>query len=356
MSVAPSSAARGQIAIQPSYFTSSAFVDAAREDVASLIQCFAEQYEGSQPSQPFTLFKDIWVSQGWTWIHFKIFDARSREAFLRVMMRIFTEYMNVTETPLRRVAALFGLHTFFSTQPSVSSPKLHCVSHVEVPSDLYDAIMHLPEALRAEPLAPVRPHAIYVLSMLVKKGVFQILPRSGVYPLNPRELPRELVVEEVGNGTVKKKGRPSKREKKKKAKDSLLSLNQWLDRTKQTYEVPSGAESSERGGAMTTHALLSQRPVATRETYRWSKSGLLGELASEGEVGWAALRRANEVVVKRMRKMDEDAASRGLEVGGEGGERTGLGRIDKAAGELGVEGSRGGPGGLLNLLEGAGLF
>lgn len=90
MAVAPSSASRGQIIVQPPYFTSFTFVDAVREDVTLLIQSYADQYERARPVQPFTLFKDIWVSQGWTWIHFKIFDARSREIFLKVMMRMFT--------------------------------------------------------------------------------------------------------------------------------------------------------------------------------------------------------------------------------------------------------------------------
>lgn len=96
MSVAPSSGGRGQIVVQPAYFTSSVFVDAARADVTSLIQRYVEQYENMHPSRPFTLFKEIWVSLGWIWIHFKIFDARSRETFLRVMMRIFTGGISVS--------------------------------------------------------------------------------------------------------------------------------------------------------------------------------------------------------------------------------------------------------------------
>lgn len=259
------------------------------------------------------------------------------------MMRIFTEHMSVTETPLRRVAALFGLYAFLNTQPSMSVPKLHSVSHVEVTSDLYDAIMCLPDMLNTELLERLRPHAIYVLSGLA--GAFQILPHSKVCPLNPREIPRELVVEEVGK---KKRGRLSKLEKKKKAKDSLASLSKWLDQTKQTYDVGNGSETS---GTVTRHALLSQRPVATRSDYRTCKSELWAELGKDDAGGSAALRRASDAVVRRMRKMDEAAAAEGLEVGGEGGDRTGLGRVERAAGEIG-----GGRGGLLSLLEGAGLF
>ncbi|KAI6095515.1 hypothetical protein EDD16DRAFT_1678221 [Pisolithus croceorrhizus] len=305
MSLAPSSGSRGQIVVQPAYFTSSAFY------VSLLLQCYAEQYERVRPPQPFTLFKDTWVSQGWTWIHFKIFDARSREAFLKVMMRIFTEHMGVTETPLRRVAALFGLYTFLNAQPSMSMPKLHSVSHVEVTSDLYDAIMCLPDTLNT------------------------ILPHSKVCPMNPREVPRELV----------KRGRLSKLEKKK-AKDSLASLSKWLDRTKQTHEIGAGSETS---GTVTRHVLLSQRPVSTRSNYRMCKSELWAELGKDEAGGSAALRRASDAVVRRMRKMDEMAATEGLEVGGEGGDRTGLGRVERAASETGG-------GGLLSLLEGAGLF
>ena len=376
MAVAPSSASRGQIVLQPPYFTSSAFVDAAREDVDLLIQSYADQYERARPAQPFTLFKDLWVSQGWTWIHFKVFDARSRDTFLKVTMRIFSgelyafcpqhpmltpgeERLAVAEAPIRRVAALFGLYTFFSTQPSASVPKLHSVSHIEVTSgmctlittsllpntfpDLYDAIMHLPDTLDAEHLVHLRPHVIYVLSEFSKAGAFYILPHSRAHPLNPRELPREVVVEDLA---VKKRGRPSKREKKKKAKDSLVALNKWLVRTKQLCEV-AGPES----GEMSTHVLLSQRPTTTRANYRWYKSGLLHELSLEDDVGQAALRRANDAVAKRMRRMDEAAAARGLEVGGEGGDRTGLGRVERAVDELGERGR----GGLLCLMDGAGI-
>lgn len=93
MSLAPSpSSSRGEIILQPAYFTSSAFVHAARADVSRLIQDYSQQYTRSAHSRnhPFTLFKEIWQTQGWTWIQFKVFDTRSRAAFLRVVMRLFS--------------------------------------------------------------------------------------------------------------------------------------------------------------------------------------------------------------------------------------------------------------------------
>ena len=90
MSLAPThTTPRGQVVLQPTYFTSSLFVDPAREDINHLIQVYTERYGAFPLSQPFALFKDIWVNQGWTWLHFKTFDARSRDGFLKVTMRLF---------------------------------------------------------------------------------------------------------------------------------------------------------------------------------------------------------------------------------------------------------------------------
>jgi hypothetical protein len=90
MSVAPSpSSSRGEVVLQPAYFTSSAFVHAARADIDCLIQQYSQQYAHSR-DHPFTLFKEVWQRQGWTWIQFKVFDTRSRAAFLRVILRLFS--------------------------------------------------------------------------------------------------------------------------------------------------------------------------------------------------------------------------------------------------------------------------
>jgi len=140
---------RGHMVLQPTYFTSSLFVDLAREDISHLITVYTERYSRSPPAHPFALFKDIWNNQGWTWLHFKAFDARSRDAFLKVTMRLFsgrseclvsphhelilyTERLAESESPLTRAAALFSLYTFFATQPSTSAPPLYTVAHLSV--------------------------------------------------------------------------------------------------------------------------------------------------------------------------------------------------------------------------------
>jgi hypothetical protein len=70
----------------------------------------------------------------------------------------------------------------------------------------------------------------------------------------------------------------------------------------------------------------------------------------EGGEGVEALERANMAVLARLKKIDAMAAEKGMEVGGEGGELTGLGRVERAVGELRV----GDKGGILGLSEGAG--
>ncbi|KAJ6621579.1 hypothetical protein B0H10DRAFT_2016477 [Mycena sp. CBHHK59/15] len=110
---------RGHVVLQPSYFTSSIYVKALRDDLTTL--------------QPFALFKDLWNAQGWEWLHFKVFERRTRDTFLNVTARLFLERMVKTEAPFTRTVALFALYTFFNTQPSGSAPPLNSLSHIPIP-------------------------------------------------------------------------------------------------------------------------------------------------------------------------------------------------------------------------------
>lgn len=87
--------------------------------------------------------------------------------------------------------------------------------------------MRLPDALDGEFLLPIRPHVVYVQSKLLQAQVFQILPHAEMHPLSPRALPREVVDE--ATTTTKKKGRPSRRERVKKGRESLAALDGWCD-------------------------------------------------------------------------------------------------------------------------------
>ncbi|KAG2159690.1 uncharacterized protein EDB93DRAFT_1111525 [Suillus bovinus] len=366
MSLAPThTTPRGQVVLQPTYFTCSLFVDPAREDIDHLVRVYAERYARSPIPQPFMLFKDIWNNQGWAWLHFKVFDTRSRDAFLKVTMQLLSERLAESEYPLTRAAALFGLYTFFATQPSTSAPPLHALAHLAVTIDMYQSLLKLPDVLETDFLRPLRPYIIHVLSALQKAQFFHILPPSNLYPHNPRELPREKFISDgyeqaAYATTTKKKGRPSKHDKLKKSKDAVVALDKWLDKTAYTYQ-PSRNTSVEAPQPVTTHILLSHPPSMTRNNYRAKKSELLEKLepdyphATTESLGRSALERANLGVVSRLQKIDEEAAAKGMEIGGEGGERTGLRRVERAADELGKIGLLGSRSGLLGLLEGAGI-
>lgn len=221
-------------------------------------------------------------------------------------------------------------------------------------------------------MSPLRPYATFVLSKLLDAQVFHILPESSLRPHNPAILPREFFVRDdadaasvmaiseqsdaAGPSTKpppKKKGRPSKRDKAKKAKDALAVLDKWLEKNTFTYPVPPTADPEEAQIPKKTHALIANPPVTTHSNYAVQKTALLEQLTSPctADVGIPALARANEAVLARLKRIDEMAAEQGLEVGGEGGDMTGLVRVEKAVEELRNGKSKGG---ILNLLEGAG--
>ncbi|EKM61133.1 uncharacterized protein PHACADRAFT_83686 [Phanerochaete carnosa HHB-10118-sp] len=361
MSTSPApSVARGEILLQPSYFTSSLFVDPVREDIAQLVQIFAQAF--LQPAQqddqqaaegPFAFFKAIWKDSGWTWFHFKVLDGRARETFIRIVLRCFSEYFVESVNPLAQTIALFGMYTFFMMQPSTSAPSLYTLKHIPLPLDVYKTLLELPSNLSTPQLLPLQPYATHLLETLLTAQAFHILPSSSLRAQNPSDIPRERFVEdgtEAPTGSaVKKKGRPSRRDKARKAKDAAAALDRWLDKN-------TVGGSSTSTPSKTTHTLISHPPAASRAIYTMEKTQLLNVIDTPGDnlPTREALIRANDAVLTRLRKIDEMAAERGLEVGGEGGEKTGLARVDRAVKELkgGHAGSRGG---ILNLLEGAGL-
>ncbi|KAI0271414.1 hypothetical protein BC834DRAFT_859357 [Gloeopeniophorella convolvens] len=365
MSLAPTpSASRGDLILQPPFFTSSLFVNPFRDDIECLTDLFIEECT-DDVEQPFALFKRIWQEQGWTFMHLKVFDARTRHTYLTVACRLFVERMAGNVEPLRRLVALFALYTFYFTQPSDTRISLYSIKHIAIAVDQYNLLLALPKAVSSK----LAPYASHVLSALLEAKAFYILPGSGFGPYNPRVLPREVYVEEedeAARGTEselgpapsegaapkvpRKKGRPSKRDIAKRSKDAVAGLDRWLERTESIGRAVGGGEpgpSRARGG----HALLSHAPAASRTHYRMQKARLLDTLlrAEDGE-GVQALERANMAVLGRLKRIDAMAAEKGMEVGGEGGELTGLGRVERAVGEL-----REGGQGLLRLTEGAGI-
>lgn len=301
--------------------------------------------------------------------------------------------MRETEPPINRVASLFALYTFFSTQPTTKAPSLHVITHIEIPiggpirlkvcnntdlcSDQYASILKLPETL-TDHLAQLQPHTIYILSKLIK--AFYILPASNLGPFNPRDLPREIFTHDIDDNPTggaeapptKKKGRPTKRDKRVKAIKALQQVDKWLEknsvpsRPTSAASTPGPGHDSDTPPSVSTHILMSNPPTATLHTYRAQKMQLLDAIAvtdpGTGEKAkktpaQEALEKANQAVLVRLKKLDRMAAEKGLELGSEGGERTGLERVEKAVAELDNENGIPGPrGGILGLLEGGGIM
>ncbi|KAI0286905.1 hypothetical protein BGY98DRAFT_942666 [Russula aff. rugulosa BPL654] len=361
MSLAPTpSATRGDLILQPPFFTSSLLVDPFRADIERLIDLFVQEH-AVHAARPFALFKRLWEEQGWTYMHLKIFDARTRHTYLAVACRLFVEQIAEHVEPIRRLVALFGLYTFYFTQPLDSRIPLYSIRHIDISLDQFELLLEMPRII--PPM--LAPYASQVLSALTNAKAFYILPVSKIGPYNPRVLPREVFIEDVdemaerdpltaplesevdprvpglnstGEDAVttkvsKKKGRPSKRDIAKRAKEAVAGLDRWLERTNWVGQVASG----DGAGPSRAHgqALLSHAPIASRANYGVQKARVLGALLEREEGnGVEVLERANMEVLGRLKKIDAMAAERGMEVGGEGGELTGLGRVERAAAEL----------------------
>lgn len=223
----------------------------------------------------------------------------------------------------------------------------------------------------------MRRYVVHVLTSLLDVQVFDILPVSSLHAQNPAKLPREIFVPEgqdfsaedhqVGSGAPsKKKGRPSKRDKIRKTKEALASLEKFVDKNIviNSMRPPASPEQSDSTPPGVTHVVFGQAPHASLSTYEARKDDLLaavyadasGTPASTGPLsGQTALLRANEAVLLRLKQIDAMAAEQGLEVGGEGGEQTGLERVERAVDELRRSSGLGACGGILGLLEGAGI-
>ena len=176
-------------------------------------------------------------------------------------------------------------------------------------------------------LLPLRPYTVTVLGSLIKDHVFYILPRAELWADNPRELPREQVVNDgtfLSETGKRKRGRPSKHEKAMKNKAMLNKLEKWMEDT--TYHgLSSSANSAEQSGSM--YLLLANPPRTTLEHYEEQKSQLLGALLSTEE-GLNAVRGASATVLEQLKGAKELVADEE-----QSGDFTGLERAERACEE-----------------------
>ena len=200
--------------------------------------------------------------------------------------------------------------------------------------DTLQYLLSLPSLLDTEHLSPLGRQVAHVLSQLVSSGAFYILPSSD---LGLWDLPREIFVPDGEEGAAvaeastaaRKRGRPSRRDKQKRANQATATLDAWL-RERQPCDAPDTPELHSGD-----HDQVPVPISSSRDAYLVQKMVML-EVLARNESGGEVLRTANEAVLRRLREIDEMAASQGLEVGGEGGEKTGLARVEKVVGEMEV--------------------
>ena len=215
---------------------------------------------------------------------------------------------------------------------------------------MLDLLISLPEEVSTPQLAFLQPSTAHILRACLRDRIFYILPHSSHCPQDPRLLPRfgldkDAVIqsEALPARNPDKRRKPTKAEKLKSAREATVHLAQWLGNG-------SGVGGNERGEGG-TQSRLQQRTDEQRAVYQEDKVRMLQDIEQNSEL----LHNANQDTLAQVKRIQEDAARHGLEVGapevqGAGTRATALQRVEQAAGEWSY-----GKGGVLGLLEGSGL-
>ncbi|KAF6766563.1 hypothetical protein DFP72DRAFT_1089079 [Ephemerocybe angulata] len=329
--------------IQPSYFTSSLYTEALREDISDLVAEFQEQYTANASEAPFSVFKRTWRAQKWHLLQLRVFDDRTPSWDIKTSHDL--EKTKTCEPLFTRATTLLALYTFYSTQPLETIPAIWHLKHIPIPIDHLRDLQTIADSLDTSDFASLRRPAAYVLRFLREGNVFLILPNSNLHPENPRSLPRETYLDHgriasADAPATKKKGRPTKNDKTRKMKSAMHNLEGWLDKTRPFVELPPPAVG--------TSASASAAPKV--EGYKLIKAELLDLMATEGpgSEGHAAILKANEFILQRLKEVREVVPHDDDSV--EDSSSAGIGRVELAVEDL----ERGLNRGVLDLLEGSG--
>ncbi|KAG8975724.1 hypothetical protein FRC05_005242 [Tulasnella sp. 425] len=260
----PYSARSNPPALIPLYYTSELFVDPLREDISDLLTAFAEHFEEGKepPSEPFSLFKTIWIDQGWDIFHLKCDEPRSRWTFLKTVFRCFIERIEKKESGAVQAAALFGLYTFYGTQPDPSTGYTY-LNKIPIAIDTYVYVLTLPEVVPQ----PLSNHVLYVLKTFIEDETFTILPDSSLHPYQTRDLPNATL---VPYEYTARDGRPTKPQLVARTRHAVNKLDNWVQamdaaKVPDTLDAFSGMEE-EREGQVGSSTSASNTPQAGPST------------------------------------------------------------------------------------------
>ncbi|QRV88759.1 small nuclear RNA activating complex (SNAPc), subunit SNAP43 [Ceratobasidium sp. AG-Ba] len=257
MTLRPTVALHGSLpALQPEFYYSDVFLTPLRLDVDKLLTDFVQRLlnkpdqdglpASSSPTDltgasaeqnSFEIFKTCWVSNHWRFMHLRCLDAIGRGAFLHVLHRLFLAVrqnvltgslipeaaLSYQETYMK-LGALYGLYTFYVTQPA----QLYRLKQIPIPLDHIQQLFQLP--LNFE-----YPHnlvATHLIATLISNKAFRVLPISGLHPLNPTVLPQTFVAISTTDQDTRPRGpgRVTLTQRLRTAKRAVDELRALLDR------------------------------------------------------------------------------------------------------------------------------
>lgn len=192
-------------------------------------------------------------------------------------------------------------------------------------ADRFKQLIGLSNTLASGQLVPLREPVLFVTATMIQDQIFYLLPSSETGSENPRALPREVLVTDpaitgIEAGGQRKRGRPSRREKAKRAQEALASLDSRLGSS--PAETPIAEDSF--------------------SNYEREKAELMAALESGGNMG--AVTQANTIVLERMREAQAALGDDGALV--DPTRSAGVARVERVvqAGNVGVFGLLGGTG------------
>ena len=114
--------------LQPIFFRSLAFVEGCRRDVDRLLSEFSVALQANDvKGSPFTIFKALWRSTGWQYIHIAVVEQSLRAEWWDVVVRCFAGQLSFAResssqlTAVQTASCLVPRLTAFNLAPSLRS-------------------------------------------------------------------------------------------------------------------------------------------------------------------------------------------------------------------------------------------
>ncbi|KAG8947192.1 hypothetical protein FRC04_010915 [Tulasnella sp. 424] len=180
----------------------------------------------------------------------------------RIRPRPIKKRIEKKESGAVQAAALFGLYTFYGTQPDPSTGYTY-LNKIPIAIDTYVYVLTLPEVVPQ----PLSNHVLYVLKTFIEDETFTILPDSSLHPYQTRDLPNATL---VPYEYTARDGRPTKPQLVARTRHAVNKLDNWVQamdaaKVPDTLDAFSGMEE-EREGQVGSSTSASNTPQAGPST------------------------------------------------------------------------------------------